>query len=54
MLTATTTADAGCCQAHNLCPECQATTDEIRAVRRDAVIHLVASLRPRRTGATVR
>ncbi len=40
--------DARCCNDLARCADCQARLDEVRAARRDALIHSVASLRPRR------
>ena len=40
--------DAGCCNDRARCTGCRAKLDEVRAARRDAVIHLVSSVRPRR------
>lgn len=40
--------EAHCCDALARCADCQAKLDEVRAARRDALIHSVASLRPRR------
>lgn len=39
---------ASCCDAHARCADCQAQLDEDRAARRDALIHSVARVRPRR------
>jgi len=40
--------DARCCTDRRRCAECQAKLDEVRAARRDALIHRIASTRPRR------
>ena len=40
--------DARCCKDLARCADCQAKLDEVRAARRDALIHAVASVRPRR------
>lgn len=40
--------DARCCQDLARCARCQAKFNEVRAARRDALIHLVASARARR------
>lgn len=40
--------DARCCEALARCSACRAKLDEVRAARRDAVIHSIASVRPRR------
>ena len=40
--------DAHCCEHPARCADCQAKLDEVRAARRDALIHSVASVRPRR------
>lgn len=40
--------DAHCCNDLARCTDCQARLDEVRAARRDALLHSVASLRPRR------
>ena len=39
--------DARFCEDLNLCPACHATKDELRAARRDALIHSVVFSRPR-------
>lgn len=39
---------AHCCEPLFRCADCQTKLDEVRAARRDAVIHSVASVRPRR------
>jgi len=39
---------AHCCEDLARCADCQAKLDEVRAARRDALIHSVASVRPRR------
>lgn len=40
--------DACCCEHLARCADCQAKLDEVRAARRDALIHSVAAVRPRR------
>ena len=40
--------DARCCSAADRCAECRARADEVRAARRDAVIHSLSAGRPRR------
>lgn len=40
--------DARCCDDTARCPSCLAKLVEVRAVRRDAVLHSVAFVRPRR------
>lgn len=40
--------DARCCDDVARCETCRATLDEVRAIRRDAVLHSIASVRPRR------
>jgi len=40
--------DARCCDDHSRCPRCQSLLDEVRAARRDALIHRIATVRPRR------
>jgi hypothetical protein len=40
--------DARCCDDLARCADCRAKLDEVRAARRDALIHSVASVRPRR------
>ena len=40
--------DARCCDDRARCADCRAKLDEVRAARRDALIHSVASVRPRR------
>ena len=40
--------DACCCDDLARCVDCQAKVDEVRAARRDALIHSFASVRPRR------
>jgi hypothetical protein len=41
--------DARCCDDTARCPSCAAKLVEIRAARRDAVLHSIASVRPRRS-----
>lgn len=40
--------DARCCVDLARCAGCQAKLDEVRAARRDALLHSIASVRPRR------
>jgi hypothetical protein len=40
--------DAPCCDDLARCATCRAKLDEVRAARRDAVLHSIASVRPRR------
>jgi hypothetical protein len=40
--------DAGCCEAEARCAGCEARAQEMRAARRDAIIHSVSVMRPRR------
>jgi hypothetical protein len=40
--------DAQCCEHQARCADCRAKLDEVRAARRDALIHSVASVRSRR------
>lgn len=40
--------DAVCCDELARCAGCRAKLDEVRAARRDALIHSIASVRPRR------
>ena len=40
--------DARCCDETARCVGCGAKLDEVRAARRDAVLHSIASVRPRR------
>ena len=40
--------DAGCCDSQARCLGCQAKVHEVRAARRDAVIHSMRTTRPRR------
>lgn len=40
--------DARCCEEHARCTGCRAKLDEVRAARRDAVLHSISSVRPRR------
>lgn len=41
--------DATCCVATDRCWSCQVKLGEIRAARRDAVLHIIGSVRPRRS-----
>ena len=40
--------DATCCVATDRCWACEIKLGEIRAARRDAVMHMLGSVRPRR------
>ena len=40
--------DSRCCEELSRCAECQELLDEVRAARRDALLHAIASVRPRR------
>jgi len=40
--------DACCCEEIARCAECRAKLAEVRAARRDALLHSIASVRPRR------
>jgi hypothetical protein len=40
--------EAQCCEPVARCSDCRAKRDEIRAARRDALIHSVSLARPRR------
>lgn len=40
--------DATCCFATDRCWACEIKLGEIRAARRDAVMHMIGSVRPRR------
>lgn len=40
--------DARCCDDTARCSSCRARLDEVRAIRRDAVLFSLASVRPRR------
>ncbi|MCW2737664.1 hypothetical protein [Nocardioides sp.] len=40
--------DARCCDELARCDGCRGKLDEVRAARRDAVLHSIASVRPRR------
>ena len=40
--------DATCCVASDRCWACEIKLGEIRAARRDAVMHMIGSVRPRR------
>ena len=42
---------ASCCDVLPRCAECHARADELRAIRRDAILHALATVRPRRAGA---
>ena len=41
--------DARCCDDDARCSSCQAKLAEVRAIRRDAVLHSILSVRPRRS-----
>jgi hypothetical protein len=40
--------DATCCVAIDRCWACEIKLGEVRAARRDAVMHMIGSVRPRR------
>lgn len=40
--------EARCCAEQTRCATCRAKLDEVRAARRDALLHSIASVRPRR------
>lgn len=40
--------DARCCRPLDRCADCRAKADEVRAARRDAVLHSLTTTRPRR------
>ncbi|MDT0187513.1 hypothetical protein Q9S36_45730 [Microbacterium sp. ARD31] len=40
--------DATCCTACDRCHECLVKLEEVRAVRRDALLHRISQVRPRR------
>jgi hypothetical protein len=40
--------DATCCVATDRCWSCEVKLGEVRAARRDAVLHTISTLRPRR------
>jgi hypothetical protein len=40
--------EARCCAAQARCATCRSKLDEVRAARRDALLHSIASVRPRR------
>jgi hypothetical protein len=42
--------DATCCGATDRCGACEAKLGEVRAARRDAILHMISTVRPRRTG----
>ena len=41
--------DAHCCRDRDRCTSCRVKLDEVRAIRRDAVLHSIATTRPRRS-----
>ncbi|CAB4938654.1 unannotated protein [freshwater metagenome] len=41
--------DAHCCHDRDRCASCRTKLDEVRAIRRDAVLHSIATTRPRRS-----
>ena len=45
---------ASCCDLLPRCAECHARADELRAIRRDAILHALATVRPRRTAGARR
>ena len=40
--------DATCCVPTDRCWPCRVKLDEVRAARRDAVLHVMSTVRPRR------
>lgn len=40
--------DATCCTACDRCHGCRVKLEEVRAVRRDALMHTISQVRPRR------
>ena len=40
--------DATCCTACDRCHECLVKLEEVRAARRDALVHTISRVRPRR------
>ena len=40
--------DATCCVATDRCWSCEVTLGEVRAIRRDALLHSISTVRPRR------
>jgi hypothetical protein len=40
--------DATCCVANDRCWSCELKVGEVRAVRRDALLHSIGTVRPRR------
>jgi hypothetical protein len=40
--------DATCCTACDRCHECLVKLEEVRAVRREALLHRISQVRPRR------
>ncbi len=41
--------DAACCSAIDRCWSCEVKLGEVRAARRDAVLHTMGTVRPRRS-----
>lgn len=41
--------DASCCAATDRCWACEVKLGEVRAARRDALLHSIGTLRPRRS-----
>lgn len=41
--------DATCCVATDRCWSCEITLGEVRAIRRDALLHSISTVRPRRS-----
>ena len=41
--------DATCCVATDRCWACEVKLGEVRAIRRDAVLHRLSTVRPRRS-----
>ncbi len=40
--------DATCCAATEPCRSCAVKLEEVRAIRRDALLHSISTVRPRR------
>ena len=40
--------DATCCSATDRCRSCEVKVQEVRAIRRDALLHSISTIRPRR------
>ena len=41
--------DAMCCAVNCRCSACEMKLDEVRAARRDALLHTISTVRPRRS-----